>query len=811
MTLSETQRTLSDLYPGRLANLLVHLCFPARLHRHREESCGSPGKVPLPPGWNAQALARWRNGEDVALVCEQAARHLASGGNVGWVVPPGLVVLDADSAEAVTWLHTALPDAPYQESRVGRGHFVVRAPSEIEIQARVKVELAPGVVVDLRVGGRSQIVVEPSVHATGARYTWKRPLPPDLGEIPLCPPLLWDAIVAQAGARRSETLPRSDGQRVEEGARNDRLFRLGCAMRSRGASPAEIEAALQVRNREDCDPPLPESEVRAISTSASRYVRGAEDSDSDYSSEVAGSVSSGEPWEPPVEFDADVCGPPLAPEALPSMVREYVEETADSYQIALDFTAACAVGVLSAACARRAEVAIGETHVEPLNAYWLPILGPGERKVVVREIAAPLEELEHRLGQEKFLELEQKRQMRAITTKRIKNLQQEAASEENPASRARNATEAARLLQEMPDEIAAPQLLIDDATPEATARVMAEQHGVLAILSEEAGGLFEVLAGRYSNDKPALDVHLKAYDGGTIRVNRISREPVYVHAPALTILVTPQPIILDRIAELPDFRGRGLLGRCAFVLPESRVGTRMYVNRRVDPKMRANWAALVERLARLPIAKPGEVPKIRLSGEALDLWAQYTNDLEIQQAEGQALAGIRDWAGKHAGRAARIAGLFHLVRHAERVEPWAEPLAAEDVAAAWVVAQWLQAHALVAFERMGASQDVRLARRILRWIRRHHPADFSLRDLHQHHRDVDRPEVLLPGLAVLEGRGFVRRIPDPSSGSKVGRPASPRWEVNPLTHKSRKSQNPLHSDGRGWFSDFGDFCEEDQP
>jgi hypothetical protein len=425
-----------------------------------------------------------------------------------------------------------------------------------------------------------------------------------------------------------------------------------------------------------------------------------------------------------------------------------------------------------------------------LNLYITPVLGPGERKVLLRQAAAPLEAAESSLCEDRAQEVERRRIQRAIGEQRAKQLQAEAAKEKIPAKREQLAVEAAQLLEEMPDDLFVPRLLLDDATPEATVRVLAEQGGVVAVVSEEAGSLFEMLAGRYSqNAAPNLDAHLKAYDGGTIRVDRIGRPPLVVRNSALTILTTPQPAILDRIAAVPEFRGRGLIARICFVLPESRVGGRIYRNRPIDPRVANDYEDTIVRLAQLPIAPPEEVPLLHLTGAALDVWADFANELELGQADCGSLMGIRDWASKHAGRAARLAGIFHMIRHRGGT-PWNHSISAEDVLAGWATAEWLKEHALVAFERMAASPESQLARRILAWIRRGQRAVFSVRDLFTDLRLKEGPDALSPGLQELAHRGFVRRQPDPPGKPQGGRRASPVFVVNPLTHPPAEPAEP---------------------
>jgi hypothetical protein len=259
-------------------------------------------------------------------------------------------------------------------------------------------------------------------------------------------------------------------------------------------------------------------------------------------------------------------------------------------------------------------------------------------------------------------------------------------------------------------------------------------------------------------------------------MNRVTRASVIIDRPALTIALTAQPVVLDRIAEHAEFRGRGLLARFAFIMPASRVGERLYQDRPIAPVVRAAYAEAIRSILARPLGTTLVPPlRLRITGKALEVWSTYADAVEQAQADGGELCQVRDWASKHAGRVARIAGLFHLVTH----PTGAYLISAETVAAAWVVGEWLQAHALVAFARMGSTPEQRRARDILKWIERRGLAAFSLRELHQaHRRTVDSPDALLPALRILEGRGFVRSQPAPPR-SGPGRPASLRFLVHP--------------------------------
>jgi hypothetical protein len=76
-----------------------------------------------------------------------------------------------------------------------------------------------------------------------------------------------------------------------------------------------------------------------------------------------------------------------------------------------------------------------------------------------------------------------------------------------------------------------PRWLVDDATPEALAGLLAV-YGRIALLSPE-GDVFDQMAGRYSQSGgPNLGVYLKGHAGDLLKVDRRGRPPEYVERPA---------------------------------------------------------------------------------------------------------------------------------------------------------------------------------------------------------------------------------------------------------------------------------------
>ena len=120
--------------------------------------------------------------------------------------------------------------------------------------------------------------------------------------------------------------------------------------------------------------------------------------------------------------------------------------------------------------------------------------------------------------------------------------------EERQAEAIARAAEAANLI--VPP---VPRWLVDDATPEALAGLLAT-YGRIALLSPE-GDVFDQMAGRYNQAAgPNLGVYLKGHAGDLLKVDRRGRPPEYVERPCLTIGLTVQPEVLQGLASRPGFR-----------------------------------------------------------------------------------------------------------------------------------------------------------------------------------------------------------------------------------------------------------------
>jgi len=501
-------------------------------------------------------------------------------------------------------------------------------------------------------------------------------------------------------------------------------------------------------------------------------------------------------WEPPLSVGAagDVPGFPV--EMLPGWLGEYVAAVATATQTPPDLAGMLALAVLATVAAGAVEVQPRPGWREPLCLFVAVGMDAGTRKSsVFTALTQPVAEFERDQAAAAFPAITE-----TITLRRIADHAAAAAEaaaskapidqqEERQAEAIARAAEAANLV--VPP---VPRWLVDDATPEALAGLLAT-HGRIALLSPE-GDVFDQMAGRYNQAAgPNLSVYLKGHAGDLLKVDRRGRPPEYVERPCLTIGLAVQPEVLQGLAGRPGFRGRGLLARFLYSLPESLVGRRRAGAPPVPPAVADRYTLELQALAAslaTPASKEGPA-LLTLDRRAAELLLGFERDLEPRlAADSGDLAHLAGWAAKLAGATCRLAALLHLAGHLR--DGWAQPISSNTFAAAIRLADYLIEHARAVFDLMGDDPCIDNARWLLDWITRTNRTQFSRRDAH---RAAPRGRFatatdLEPALRLLEEHGYLRRVdPEPSQDPRGrGRPASPRFLVNPLPRAAEMTETP---------------------
>jgi len=506
-------------------------------------------------------------------------------------------------------------------------------------------------------------------------------------------------------------------------------------------------------------------------------------------------AAHGSRWAPPIPFGVAGQVPAFPVEVLPGWLGEYVAAVATATQTPPDLAGMLALAVLATIAASAVEVEPRPGWREPLCLFVVIGMDAGSRKSgVFTAMTRPVADFERDQAAAALPGITETATLRRIADQAAATA--EAAAGKAPASQqdearaeaiARAAEAAALVVPPLP------RYLVDDATPEALAGLLAT-YGRIALLSPE-GDVFDQMAGRYNQQAgPNLGVYLKGHAGDLLKIDRRGRPPEYVQRPCLTIGLTVQPEVLRGLASRPGFGGRGLLARFLYSLPASLVGRRQPgappVPAAVADRYALELQALAASLAIPATPDENEGPTVlTLDQAAGELLLDFERDLEPRLAAGSGdLAQLAGWAAKLAGATCRLAALLHLASHLR--DGWVQPINADTFAGAIRLADYLVEHARAVFDLMGADPRVHDARWLLDWISRTGQAQFTRRDAHHAAPRGRFPKAtdLDPALALLEEHGWLRRVDADSPGPKGGRPPSPRFLVNPLDPATEPTQ-----------------------
>ena len=249
----------------------------------------------------------------------------------------------------------------------------------------------------------------------------------------------------------------------------------------------------------------------------------------------------------------------------------------------------------------------------------------------------------------------------------------------------------------------------------------------------------------------------------------------YIESPALTMLLTVQPAVLAGIARNGTFRGRGLLARFLYALPDNNIGRRRIGAPPVPDDVATVYHDRVVALAQ-SMAGWTDPAVLTLTPEARFALLAIEREVEPKLVPEGSLGPIAEWASKLVGAMLRIAGLIHLAAGGD--DAWRHPITAAELDAARQIGEYFTEHAAAAFGVLAEGADTDAAY-IGEYLQRHQVEKFTIRSLTTDlpRGRFDSADTVTAAVAVLEDQHWVARIADPPRRGP-GRPPSPAYRVN---------------------------------
>jgi len=746
----------------------------------------------------------------------------------------GVVVVDADSDEALDFVKESLPATPLVVKTARGRHFYYRHPGH-SVGNKAHVRTAAGeLALDLRADG-GYAIAPGSLHPSGVRYEaegWDEtfgPGGPGWDGVPVFDPSWFPAqeaeplptgrdehrpdqadTMARARAWLAKRPPAIQGQ-----GGDDWTIRTVLHVLDFGFSDSEALEALQDWNQ-TCSPPWTERELMAKLRSARKTHRGGSkepsirqgDSrllDNDmllperFFPPLSESASNGgDEWAEPEPFDRPRKPPFPVDEVLVGRLRDYCLAVSELAQTPPEMAFFSMVGVASTCIQKQVKVQSGPSRYLPTNIWAAGVAASGSGKtVVLDEVQRAFSEYEMELRESieaRNAENAQERKQVEADIERLVATKDRTTDQEQELSSLRG--QAAELA-----ELPVPDLFVTDPTSESLEDLLASNQGRLGVLNAEAGDYLGILAGRYSkaggaNIKPLLS----SYSGETWKTSRVIRGRRHIVNPASTQVLFVQPTVIQDLVSWKDFTQRGFLARFFLMWPDEKPNQKNIWDRAPIPSnLKDSWRSIVRTLAatKAPVDQRGEPDPflIELTLQARNASYRFWDWVRTETQRNGALGGIRDFGNRLAENVNRLAGVLHVLEClADDKTPWEYCISGETYERAIKVGEWSVSHALQVYAaNVSANADNPDAWKVWNVIKgMEHALVVNSRDIYHkldHNPRFRSASVVKSTLEVLEAMGYVRRFQEPPNKGG-GRPKT-LYEVNPKALSPLLPEKPV--------------------
>jgi hypothetical protein len=455
-------------------------------------------------------------------------------------------------------------------------------------------------------------------------------------------------------------------------------------------------------------------------------------------------------------------------------MRKFVEQLAEQTQVHTDVPAVWMLAAFGAAAAKGIVVEVQRGDRHPTNLWTAMVMPSGGGKTpTLDEIRRPFDEKQVELrAAARDARARRETELR-VTRRRLRSLEKQAADaedqEEREALLGKCATmQGAIFALERP---AMPTLTTGDPTQASLTQLMGENDGKLLLVTDEGDQLFSRIGGG-----EGIESMLQAHSGATIERTRAGRHEIRVVAPSLSLVIGIQPAPFARVMATRAYHDKGFLARMLFIVLDVKHGARKQLRGGVDDATRQDYRNRIRRLLELSSASS---ITLYLASDALLVFSTFGARVDRDIALGE-LAEVQEWGNKLRGVAARLAGILHAADHALS-DTIPTEVTAETMLRAIRIAEYFEAHALVAYGDAIRSAQDESAKKVWRWIADARVPTFrhgeAVRSLNGRLTSGEVAEAL----DRLVDEGYLRAVSTPRATR--GRPSKATYRVNPLLVK----------------------------
>tara|TARA_R110000744_G_scaffold380568_1_gene503229 strand:+ start:11665 stop:13248 length:1584 start_codon:yes stop_codon:yes gene_type:complete len=366
-------------------------------------------------------------------------------------------------------------------------------------------------------------------------------------------------------------------------------------------------------------------------------------------------------------WDAPIMSDSLEPEERGSKIKLAEEKNllsdlcwsiSKAIQFPVNTIYAHGMGVVASAMSKSFSFEYGH-GTKPVNLYVVTAQPPSTGKSGVNELL--VEPVHHAFDtiNEKAIVERKKAKIRMSAIKReLKDAAKNPASTEEQKFALEDEMTA---LYKSHDKHVVYTYALDDATPEATAKIALGQNGLFNIISAEADAINIILGGVYSDKKANFGIFLKGWDSERHHVARASQEVMSGRVTGNICVIAQDESIRTILAAGES--GRGISERFLLVRESTYLGKRVFNKGvKVCDTLLAKYSKLIFNIVR------EDGVTLQFSAKSKDLINEYRSTLEPEMADSGRYGNnmMRGFMGKADKQIMKIASVLHVI------DNWAE-------------------------------------------------------------------------------------------------------------------------------------------
>ncbi len=348
---------------------------------------------------------------------------------------------------------------------------------------------------------------------------------------------------------------------------------------------------------------------------------------------------------------------PYPVDALGDLLGSAASAIAETVSAPLPIAAHAVLAVAAFAAQHKGNVLMDGRTI-PLSLFLLTVAESGDRKSACDNVAsAPLSQWQREKVREHVQALQDYQNARDVY-----DTERKAALSDKKKPKAEMT---AALREEAPPELPPePIVICQEPTLEGLQRSFKLGFPSQALFSDEGAQFFGGHAMNPDNMQKTIAGLSKYWDGSPIvRTRAAQGESATLYDRRLSIHLQVQPIVAQAVLGNPLLMGQGLLARFLIVEAATLAGTRFYkqTNPLEHPAVVRFHARVADLVAFVPDTHEGgglNLPTMRLSLEAHNVWVDFYNATERALLPGATLERVKPSASKAGENALRIAGIF---------------------------------------------------------------------------------------------------------------------------------------------------------